>query len=256
MPNLSIIVLAYNDAPALPGLTADLHTALQSLADRFEIIIVNDGSHDNTSEIAETCAQSHTNIRVLQHECNQGVGAAFQTGLEAAQYDITGYIDGDAQYKPDDFETLLKYLPQGGAISGIRQTRADPFHRLFISRIYRHLIHRLFGLRLNDVNCGIKLYHRTFFQPENLFSTGPFYDAEILIKGHHAEYPIEETPVQHLRRRHGKSGGASFKSIRRTLSDLTSPTMRSYIRPGILTRILYIGLCLLNTLSNHSCAPT
>ena len=87
--SISIIVLCYNDALTVPILVQHLHQVLTSLTDHFEILVVDDGSRDTIQEIP--------NARILRHNSNQGVGAAFRTGWRASQYDWVGYIDGHNQ---------------------------------------------------------------------------------------------------------------------------------------------------------------
>jgi len=215
-PRLSMVVLAFRDAPALPELVADLERALGPAAPGSEVVIVDDGSGDDTLAVAETLAASRPGVRAVGHRANRGVGAAFRTGVEAATGEIVGYIDGDGQYLPDDLPKLLAIVSGGADVaSGIRVRRADPWSRSVVSSVYRTVLRAVYGLRLRDVNSGLKLYRRGALESAwPLLSDGPFYDAEVLIKLDRAGAKIVETPIRHRTRRYGRAGGASLASIR------------------------------------------
>ena len=183
MNQLSLIVLSYNDAPSLAEVVNDMSVAAQSLCDDFEIIIVNDGSQDETDALAGKILLCNKHVRYIRHEVNRGVGAAFRSGVAAARFDLIGYVDGDSQYEPDDMVRLLAALSQADVASGVRVHRADPLIRSVISGVYNGCINILYDLSLKDVNSGFKIYRRHALEHiAPIESDGPFYDAEILIK--------------------------------------------------------------------------
>jgi glycosyltransferase involved in cell wall biosynthesis len=246
MNGISVILLSYQDGPALPRLTRNLHDSLTDIGMDFEIIIVDDKSPDDTAEIALKIKSSFTNVRVVVHEKNLGVGATFCTGVEQAQYDLIAYLDGDAQYESEDLKEMTKLISSADIVSGIRVERADKIHRNAISAIYNHLIRKIFGLRVSDVNSGIKLYRKDLLHEiRPILSQGPFYDAEILIKANALNKKIAEIPVKHYPRIHGKARGASPHSIVRTVKQITDDRFEEFHQSGFSARfyIWFLKLC-------------
>lgn len=236
----SIIVLAFNDARSLPALVAELDRVLSESASPYEIIVVDDGSRDDTASTVNDLARRFPSIRLVQHGRNRGVGAAFRSGWEASRGEWVGYLDGDGQYDPADLRLLSAKLEdeQVGAASGRRRYRADPRHRRLISFIYNQILRNLFGLRLKDANSGIKLYRRGFLEAGGpQLSDGAFFDAEILLKGRRAGYRVAETPVSHRPRRHGIAGGISRRSIQSTFSSLTDERFRYLRQKGLAAKM-------------------
>lgn len=233
-----MIVLAYEDEPSLPALVGDLNAVLRSLADRHEIVIVDDGSPDDTRAVAAGLVKQY-DVVSERHAVNRGVGAAFSTGAQAWRYDIIGYMDGDGQFAPEDIPAVAALLQSADAACGIRARRADPLSRRIISRVYRFVLARIFGLAVPDVNCGLKLFTRRYLEAVGpLESTGSFFDAELLVKGSAAGMRIAAAPVQHFPRRHGTARGASRSSVVSAIDTMTSPGMRRYWQSGLDARVL------------------
>ena len=247
-PAISMIVLAYQDALSLPAVVRELDLVLRSLADEHEIVVVDDGSQDQTASVVEALAREYALVS-KRHPTNRGVGAAFETGVSASRFDRIGYIDGDGQYVVEDLRILVALLESADAASGIRTDRADLPTRRLISAVYNLVLRQLFGLDRRDANCGLKLFTRRFLETVGpLHSAGPFYDAELLVKGQAAGLTIAEAPVRHRPRRHGTARGASLASITSAIEGMTNPNMRPYWRqaPGarILGRLLRLAVTL------------
>ena len=241
-PGVSMIVLAYNDAPALPALITSLHQVLARMTREFEIIVVDDGSDDATPEVI-ACLSSLGGLRFVRHPRNRGVGAAFRTGVEAARFDIVGYIDGDGQLVPGDIVLLMSELEDGDAVAGVRARRADSALRIWLSRVYNWVVRSLFGVTVSDVNAGLKLYRRRFLNAVGpIESQGSFFDTEILVKGLAEGVRVRERRVHHLPRRHGRGRGASLRSIDSVLQSITSPAMRRYRRPTLTAGLIHWAL--------------
>ena len=238
--SISLIVLAYDDAPSLPELVLNFDRALRLLASCYEIIVVDDGSTDGTAEVIEKIRRELPAVMSIRHELNEGVGAAFRDGVRASRYDVIGYTDGDGQYSAEDLEVIVKSLADADAVSGRRVRRADSVYRTLVSRCYNFLLREIYGLTLRDTNSGLKLYRRPFLEAAlPLVSSGPFFDAEVMIKGLEKGFRIVEVPVQHFPRRYGRARGASISSIRRALSELSSDSMSGYVRRTWWARLIH-----------------
>ena len=243
---ISMIVLAYNDAPALPRLLEGLHASLSQIAAEFEIVVVDDGGTDDTERVVADSAARFGSIRLVRHEKNKGVGAGFRTGVRESRFDIIGYMDGDAQYEPRDLGSFLAALPPDGAAIGVRHERADSLKRRLVSKVYGALVRRIYAVPYQDINCGLKLFRRSYLETVlPLDSDGSFFDCEVLAKAFHRGKTAVELPVCHYPRRHGQAMGNSRQSIRVAVEGLVSLQMMPYRRDTWLTGILVRALKLL-----------
>ncbi|MCK6602906.1 MAG: glycosyltransferase family 2 protein [Bacteroidetes bacterium] len=239
MTSFSLIVLAYKDAEALPGLVMEWTAVLSAAGIPWEIILVNDGSPDDTGLVCDRLAQETVNIRAVHHPENRGVGAGMATGIRNAKLEWIGYTDGDAQYTADDFSVFRAQTPKSDVISGLRVNRADPKIRSVISSFYNFLIRHLFQVQFRDVNSGLKFYHRRVIGsigvPE---SAGPFFDAEMMVKSVRHGFNITELPIRHRPRVYGKPQGASLTSILKTIRSVYSPVAKPLLKPDPAGRVL------------------
>ncbi|MBL7960590.1 glycosyltransferase family 2 protein [bacterium] len=220
----------------MPDLTANMDRILAKCCTDYEIIIVDDGSLDGTPDIAGKLKDAFPKLRYFRHERNRGVGAAFGTGVGAAQYEWIGYTDGDAQYDAQDILNFVKYMNESDVITGTRVYRADGMHRKWISVIYNIILKCAFGLSIKDTNSALKIYRRKALQAAfPLISEGPFYDAEVLIKIQNADFKITEVPIRHLPRKYGAALGVSFSSIQNTARCMVKNEFRPYVIPGFIS---------------------
>lgn len=242
---LSFIVLAFDDAPTLPQVARDACDVLAGLAERFEVLLVDDGSRDDTAAVIRALEDELEPVRGVFHPKNRGVGAAFASGVAAARYEVIGYTDGDGQYQLEDLAGVLAGLEGVDACSGYREHRADPFWRTVASRTYGALLGVVFGLGLRDNNCALKLYTRRFLEASRpQISDGPFYDAEVFARGQGAGFRVAEVPIRHLPRRFGRQGGVRVHTVLWTLVEMGDPGMRRWVRRGWLAAGLFASLAL------------
>ena len=152
---LSVFFPAFNDAPSLPGLLARTFETLRRVADDYEVIVVNDGSADNTAETLERLEREyHPFLRVITHPRNGGYGAALRSGFAAATKEYIFYTDGDGQYDPGELQNLLRAVtPETGLVNGYKIQRSDPWHRVAIGWLYNRFARTLFRIRVRDIDC-------------------------------------------------------------------------------------------------------
>ncbi len=242
MTAVSMVVLAYNDAPALPGVVQSVAKALAPITRQHEIIVVDDGSSDDTQAIVDRLAETYDVVSV-RHDVNRGVGAAFRTGVQVAQHEVVGYVDGDGQFSGDDLADMLHALESADAVSGRRVRRADPIARCLASAGYNWIARSLFELPLADINCALKLFSRRFIDAAGLpDSAGAFYDTEFLVKGLASRMRVATVPVRHFPRRHGRAAGASPTSMRGALMSVVDENMDRYRRRDFKARVLNAAL--------------
>jgi glycosyltransferase involved in cell wall biosynthesis len=245
LAELSYFFPAHDEEANLRGLVAEALDALPALADRFEIVIVDDGSRDATPAIADQLAGEHPEVRAVHHPTNLGYGAALRSGFAAAGYDVLGFTDGDRQFRVADLGRLIDVLtgdsgdPRRPAevVVGYRIRRADPLLRTVYARLYRLANRIWFGLRVRDVDCACKVFRRSALRGLAVESGGAFFSAELLIKLQASGHAIAEVGVPHYPRVAGRPTGAKPSVILRAARDFWSLRIRLWLdRGGALRR--------------------
>jgi glycosyltransferase involved in cell wall biosynthesis len=243
VPELSYFFPAHNEEANLAALVAEALEALPALAERFEIVIVDDGSRDATPRLADELAAGHPEVRAIHHPTNLGYGAALRSGFAASRYGVLGFTDGDRQFRVADLGRLLEPLAATGdarapdVVVGYRIQRADPLVRTVYARLYRLANRIFFGLRVRDVDCACKVFGREALEGIAVESGGAFFSAELLIKLQAAGRRIGEVGVPHYPRVAGSPTGAKPSVIARAVRDFWSLRLRLWADPrGALRR--------------------
>jgi glycosyltransferase involved in cell wall biosynthesis len=235
LPELSYFFPAHNEAANLGGLVAEALETLPSLAERFEIVIVDDGSRDETPRLADELAAAHPEVRAVHHPTNLGYGAALRSGFAAARYGHIAFTDGDRQFRVADLGRLIDRLdgPTGpDVVVGYRIKRADPLVRTVYASLYRFANLVWFGLTVRDVDCACKLFRRSALEGLAVESGGAFFSAELLIKLRAGGRRIAEVGVPHYPRTAGRPTGAKPQVIFRAMRDFWSLRLRLWRSPS------------------------
>lgn len=219
-PSISAVLPAYNEAPHLAEVVAGLTAALAAAADRFEVIVVDDGSADNTGALADELARRDPRVRVVHHSGNQGYGAALRSGFAAAREDWLFFMDADGQFEPREITNLVAWCPDRDLIVGYRADRRDPFARKLYGKIFSALVRALFRVRVRDVNCAFKLFKKNLLEGVVLRTRGALINAELLIAARQKHVSPLEVPVTHLPRRGGLATGGSPRVILRAAREI------------------------------------
>jgi glycosyltransferase involved in cell wall biosynthesis len=230
VPELSFFFPAHNEEANLEALVDEALATLPSIADRFEVIAVDDGSKDRTPAIADELAARHPELfRVVHHPVNLGYGAALRSGFRAARFGYIAFIDGDRQFKVADVGRLTARIQQSDApdvVAGYRIKRADPAIRRWYARTYRLANRIFFGVRVRDIDCACKLFRRSALESIVVSSGGAFFTAELLIKLRFAGRTIAEVGVPHYPRTAGSPTGAKPSVVFRAVKDFWSLRLR------------------------------
>jgi glycosyltransferase involved in cell wall biosynthesis len=237
---LSYFFPAHDEEANVEGLVEEALATLPSLAEAFEVIVVDDGSRDGTGAIADRLAGAHPEVvRAVHHPTNLGYGAALRSGMRAARYEIIAFTDGDRQFRVADLGRLLERLEtddRPDVVVGYRIRRADPLVRTVYARLYR-LANRLFyGLRVRDVDCAAKVFRRAALDGIRVESGGAFFSAELLVKLRTAGRSIAEVGVPHHPRTAGSASGARPSVVFRAIRDFWSVRLRLWARPRTAAR--------------------
>jgi glycosyltransferase involved in cell wall biosynthesis len=221
-PSLSVFFPAYNDAPSLPGLLRKTFEVLQEHVDDYEVIVVNDGSYDNTAEVLDELRLAYGwRLRVITHPENRGYGGALRTGLAAAKKEFVFYTDGDGQYDVGELPNLLALAgPATGLVNGYKLLRQDPLHRIWIGSTYNFCARLLFRIRIRDIDCDYRLIRRCLLDKINLVSTSGTICVELVRKLELSGCEVKEVGVHHYPRLYGRSQFFRVRSLAKTFYQL------------------------------------
>jgi glycosyltransferase involved in cell wall biosynthesis len=221
-PGLSVFFPAYNDSGTIASLVITAVKAAAALTPDYEVIVINDGSQDDTPQILDELARVYAgHLRVVHHTKNRGYGGALRSGFEHATKDLVFYTDGDAQYDPSEMALLWPALTSGvDWVNGWKISRSDPLHRIVIGRLYHYTVKLLFGLKVRDVDCDFRLMRRRIFDVVRLEKNSGVICLEMMKKFQDAGFRVAEVPVHHYHRAYGKSQFFNFRRIARTGVDV------------------------------------
>jgi len=219
-PSISVFFPCFNEQDNIEKLVENALKALKSASSDFEILIINDGSSDETGDRADALAKSDSQIRVIHHETNLGYGAALQSGFREAQKDLIFYTDGDGQFDIAEMPPLLDLIHDCDIVSCYRLNRQDPMIRKINGWCWTRLVCLVFGLRMRDIDCAFKLYRREVFTDMPLRSTGALIDTEVMARATRKGCRIKQKGVQHYPRTAGTQTGANLRVVLRAFVEL------------------------------------
>jgi hypothetical protein len=217
---LSLCMPAYNEATNIEDTLDAACAILPEFVQRFEVVVVDDGSKDNTGELVARYAEREPRILLERHDRNRGYGAAVSTGLRAAKGDLVAFTDSDGQFTILDLPQLLIGMEGSDVVVGYRYQRADNWVRRMNARAWGCLIRTVLGVRVKDLDCAFKLFPRRVVDELQLTATGAAINAEILVQCVQKGYRIREFPVTHYPRYHGAPTGAALRVIYKAFREL------------------------------------
>lgn len=237
--SLSVFFPAYNDALSLPGLVARAFDVLERYVEDYEVIVVNDGSQDNTGEVLAELERRHTpKLRVVTHEANRGYGGALRSGFAASTKEFVFYTDGDGQYDVSELPVLLKAMRSDvGLVNGYKLERSDPRHRVWIGSAYNCLARALFRVGIRDIDCDYRLIRRELLEDMPLTSTSGTICVELVRKLELSGCGVVEVGVHHYPRLHGRSQFFRLRSLVTTFTQLTSLWLRVVVTPAARRKV-------------------
>lgn len=227
-PGLSLVIPAYNEAAVIARAVAEAEAALSQHFRDFEIIVVDDGSADDTAAVVFENLSLSPHTRILWHDRNRGYGAALRTGFEAARFDLVSFTDADCQFDLSDLSRLVPLAAEVPVVAGYRADRQDPWRRRFLSWGYNVLARTLCGTRVRDVDCALKVFRRdvlTGLLPE---SRGFFVNTEMMTRARQRNLDVAEVAVTH-RPRAGGVSKVSLSEVPRTAHTLLSFWWRAVV---------------------------
>jgi glycosyltransferase involved in cell wall biosynthesis len=221
----------YNDAGTIPTMILRAIQTLRQVADDYEVIVINDGSQDDSARVLDELAQHYDCLRVIHRVQPSGYGGVLRAGFAAAGKDWIFYTDGDAQYDARELALLAEAVRDDvDVVNGYKIKRRDPFHRIVIGLAYQYFVKIMFGLVIRDVDCDFRLMRRAIFDAVTLESATGTITFEMVKKIQDAGYRFVEVPVHHWYRQYGESQFFNFPRVARTLLALIGWWWRLVIR--------------------------
>ena len=223
---ISVVVPVHNEERSVALLLDELASALDGIGRPWEAIFVDDGSTDGTFSALTRLHDAADNVRIVRLRRNFGKAAALQAGFEEATGDVIVTIDGDLQDDPAEIPRLLAKLDEGfDLVSGWKTKRRDPLSRRVPSRIFNSVSGRMSGLRLHDLNCGLKAYRAEVLDGLRIYGELHRF---IPVLAHYRGFRVAEVPVNHRPREHGRSRYGMERYVRGFLDLLTVTFMGRY----------------------------
>jgi len=221
LSSLSLVFPAYNEAKNLPVLFSHIQNVVPEMVEDFEVIVVNDGSRDNTLELLVENSKKYSWLKYLSHQKNQGYGQAVRSGILAAHKDYIFFSDSDLQFDLRSLGCFFPYISAYKAVIGYRAPRSDNLIRLLNGWLWKKLVEILFSIKVRDLDCAFKMFHRDVQQiVRNMECRGAMFSTELLyyLKKHNWNWI--ELPVKHYPRKHGTQTGANIKVILKAFWEL------------------------------------
>ncbi len=221
---LSVFFPTYNEEGSIEKIISKAKKTLETIASKWEIIIVEDGSKDKTPEITDRIVKADKRIKVIHHNPNRGYGGAVKTGLYSSKYKWIAFTDSDGQF---DFSEITNFIEEqkiqnADLVIGYYKKRQVSKFKILTSKLWEAAVFVLFGLHVKDIDCGFKLFSKKVIDtiPKLESERGAFISSEFLIKAKKAGFKIVEIPVTHYPRKTGSGTGRNINVIVKSFIDL------------------------------------
>jgi len=216
---LSLVLPAHNEADNIEIVVRRALAVLPRYTPDFEIIVVNDGSRDQTPQIIDRLAEKDNRICPVHHPRNRGYGAALQSGFSASSNDFVMFMNADRQFDVADIRLLSPFVPLFDIVAGFRMERSDPIHRRINAEIFNIAVRVLFGVHLRDLDCAFKIFRGDMLRSLRLTSSGALINAEIQAKLRRQGATLVQVGVPHHPRVAGQATGGSIRVILKAMRE-------------------------------------
>lgn len=220
LTELSIFFPFWNEEKNIKKVVLSAIPVAQKTADKWEIIMVDDGSSDKTLDICKKLAQQNQYLKVVSHELNRGYGAALKEGFENSRYEYIVFNDGDSQFNFSQINKFIEKIDKADIVIGYREKRHDhPFRHLLMNllKIWDFVF---FGFYFRDIDCGFKLFKKSALKKiMPLRSEGAMISTEILARAKRAKLKIVQVEVSHYPRQYGDQSGGNARVILRAIRE-------------------------------------
>lgn len=215
---LSIFFPFWNEDKNIARVVKKAIPVAKKTAEKWEIIIVNDGSSDNTLKIAKELVSKNPNLRIVSHAPNRGYGAALKAGLAASRYGLIVFTDGDGQFDFSQVDRFITKIQKADIAIGYRKRRYDHPYRHILMNLLKIWDFVLFGFYFRDIDCGFKMFRKEALKKiMPLLSEGAMITTEILARAKRAKVKIVEVEVSHYPRIYGNQSGGNIRVVLRAI---------------------------------------
>lgn len=217
---LSIFFPFWNEEKNVEEVVIKAVKVAGAVAAKWELLMINDGSTDNTLSVAEKLAKSNKYLRVISHTPNRGYGASLKDGFANSKYNYIVFTDGDGQFDFSEVDKFIEQIAEADIVIGYRKKRRDHkiIKRLLLMNMLKAWDFILFGFYYRDIDCGFKMFKREALEKIGpLRSEGAMVTTEILAKATKKKLKIKQVGVEHYERQHGAPTGANVPVIIRAV---------------------------------------
>jgi putative flippase GtrA len=218
--SLSVVLPAYNEAATIERTLSCALETLHAWQLDFELIVVDDGSTDQTAAFVQQVEWKDRRVRLLLHPTNRGYGEALKTGFAQTHKELVFFMDADGQFALQDLAAFFPFIDEYDAVLGYRLQRQDAWMRQVNAWCWNRLVRFVFGIQVRDIDCAFKLFRGPVLRSLTLESGGAMLNTEILYKWSRRGATYTEVGVHHYPRRGGKATGAHPRVIARALGQL------------------------------------
>lgn len=226
LSSLTVFFPMFNEEKNVGPMIESAIEILPRITKKYEVIVVDDGSTDDTRKIAQKYQRKNQNVKIITHKMNLGYGASLRTGFAAARYDWVFFTDGDQQFDMQELFSFVTFSKKYDVIIGYRKNRAEGWMRHFNASLFKLFIDLLFRLHVKDIDCAFKLIKSDVIRAIHLESDGAMINAEFLYKLKKNHISVKQLPVSHYLRQHGDPSGANFNVIVKAMVEFA----RMYIK--------------------------
>jgi Glycosyl transferase family 2 len=233
LSSLSIVLPCFNEEANVADAIRNAAAAAALTSEKYEIIVVDDGSTDNTAAVAARFAGDR--VRLVVHARNRGYGEAVRSGIAAAQMAWVLLTDADLQFDLRELDDFVPLATSADVLWGRRILRQDPIRRRAAAAAWNGLVRRLFALPLRDVDCGFKLIRSDLLARLELRAAGAMISTELAVKCRAAGAHVAEVGVHHRARSAGEATGGDPRVVLRALRELVmlGPALRGLSRARV-----------------------
>ena len=220
LSELSLFLPAYNEEKVITQTITKADSILRKVAKKYEILVVNDGSTDNTEAVVKKVIGENSNVRMITHDPNKGYGGALKTGLYESKYKYISFIDADGQFDFGEIGKFIMHIKDFDLVIGYRAKRIDSNLRIATAYLLKLWNLLWFRFWVKDADCGFKLIRKEVIDNlPKLKTESAITETEFLIRAKKAGFKLKEVPVGHYPRTTGKSTGGDFKVIFRAAKE-------------------------------------
>lgn len=219
--SVSFVFPMFNEAENITETVRRITAFAGTMCDDYEIVIADDASTDKSADVVAALAAKDSHIKLIRLKVNTKFGGALKAGLAAASKDVIVYTDSDLPAKEEDIKNALELIDEADVVTAYSLVLKDSsLKRIIMSKVYNFLVQLFFGLKIRDINSGLKIYKRTILQGLDLKSRSPFIDVEIFAEAAKKGARIKQYGLIFDLRTRGQSTISRMSVVFRTFWDM------------------------------------